>query len=117
MKLQGPKYTRRDDIITFNCSTDTPSVGLEAEILVDLKTYTNMRSFNNTCFSAVQGLECAEDVCQCSKKGYWFSHTYNVNEDNVENDMLIITCVMKFGADGGNKVSDIISIKIIGMYV
>ncbi|CAC5378099.1 unnamed protein product [Mytilus coruscus] len=113
LTLQGPKYTRRNDIISINCSTDTPSVGLEAEILINSKTYTNMRTHKNKCFSALQGLDCAKDVCQCSKRGYWFSHKYNVNVDNVENDILIITCVMKYGADGGNKVSESISIKII----
>ncbi|VDI19297.1 Hypothetical predicted protein [Mytilus galloprovincialis] len=112
--LQGPKYTRRNDVITFNCSTDTPSVGLEAEILINSKTYTNMRTHNNICFSAVQGVGCAEDVCQCSKRGYWFLHKYHVKLDNVENDLLKVTCVMKFGAEGVDKMFDSITIEIIG---
>ncbi|VDI48344.1 Hypothetical predicted protein [Mytilus galloprovincialis] len=73
-----------------------------------------MRTHRNTCFSAVQGLECAEDVCQCSKNGYWFSHTYDVNVDNAENDILKVTCVMKFGAEGVDKMFDSITIEILG---
>ncbi|VDI72396.1 Hypothetical predicted protein [Mytilus galloprovincialis] len=73
-----------------------------------------MRTHKNTCFSAVQGVGCAKDVCQCSKRGYWFLHKYHVKLDNVENDLLKVTCVMKFGAEGVDKMFDSITIEIIG---
>ncbi|CAG2212097.1 unnamed protein product [Mytilus edulis] len=85
VRLNGPKYTRRNDVITFNCSTDTPSVGLEAEILINSKTYTNMRTHNNICFSAVQGVGCAEDV-------YFSGPTLNVGSPLVAGTTARVTC-------------------------
>lgn len=110
VKINGPCYTRRYDYVHFNCSADYQPLGNAAEILINSKTFTHMRSSNGKCFSATIGRICSGNICNCSEDGTWFYHKYKV----IDEKHFKITCLMKF--DRGKNVSDSIEVNVIGWY-
>ncbi|CAC5359463.1 unnamed protein product [Mytilus coruscus] len=109
VKINGPRYTRKYDYVHFNCSADYQPLGNAAEILINSKTFTHMRSSNGKCFSATIGRICSGDICNCSVDGTWFYHKYKV----IDEKHFKISCLMKF--DRGRNVSDSIDINVIDL--
>lgn len=108
VKIDGPRYTRKYDFVYFNCSADYQPFGNTAEILINSKTFTHMRSSKGNCYSATIGRTCLGDICSCSENGTWFYHKYKV----IDEKHFKISCLMKF--DRGRNVSDSIEVNVIG---
>lgn len=109
--LSGKNVARKGDVIPLNCSTDSVPTDKAMNIQINEASHNYIRLRNGGCFSSVSGGRCSLDVCQCSKKGLWFSYNYQAE---LFESLINITCAMVFGSRG--LFSDTIQVQIIGKY-
>ncbi|VDI82591.1 Hypothetical predicted protein [Mytilus galloprovincialis] len=72
-----------ETVLHFNCSTKTMFLGCTVEVLVNSRTYDDIKSFNNTCHHK-DGM-CQPDRCACSVECNEFAWNTTVQSDSINN--------------------------------
>lgn len=72
-----------ETVLTFNCSTTTVFLGCTVEVLVNSRTYDDIKSINNTCLHK-DGI-CQPDRCACSVECNEFAWNTTVQSDSINN--------------------------------
>ncbi|XP_052080110.1 titin-like isoform X3 [Mytilus californianus] len=108
VKLSGNQHVKRFGNVRLNCSSNNTPIANTASIQIDGKSYTTITLKGDDCFSSILGKKCTPDVCECSNRGLWYSHTYKIVQHV---GVVNFICLMTFKANG--LLSDSISVKII----
>lgn len=109
VNLSGNQNVKRFSNVRLNCSSNSRPFANTASIQVDGKSYTAITLQNGNCFSSVLGKYCTPNVCECSNRGLWYSHTHKVAQHI---GVVNFTCLMTF--EGYGSFTDSITVKIIG---
>lgn len=101
-------FVKRYDKIHINCSSDTMPITAAADIYVE-EAFYNIRYYAGKCFTTTQTGTCLPEVCQCSSRGLWYSHSFNVTQPD---GFIYIKCSMLF--DLREVYSDSLKVRIVG---
>lgn len=72
-----------ETVLTFYCSTTTVFLGCTVEVLVNSRTFDDIKSINNTCCHK-DGI-CQPDRCACSVECKKFAWNTTVQSDSINN--------------------------------
>ncbi|VDI54708.1 Hypothetical predicted protein [Mytilus galloprovincialis] len=78
-----------------------------ADIYVE-EAFYNIRYYAGKCFTTTQTGTCLPEVCQCSSRGLWYSHSFNVTQPD---GFIYIKCSMLF--DLREVYSDSLKVRIV----
>lgn len=110
VNLDGEKIVKRFEKIHINCSSNTTPIINAADIYLG-EAYYNIRYYDGMCFSTAMTNSNPPDLCQCSTKGLWYSHSFNITQPD---GFTYVKCSMLFSLQ--EIYSDTIKIRIVGKY-
>lgn len=106
--LNGEMLVKRYDKMHINCSSDTVPLVNAADIYVE-EAFFNIRYYRGRCFTTALTSTCLPEVCQCSSRGLWYSHSFNVTYPD---GFIYIRCSMLFGLK--EVYSENMNVRIVG---